>query len=103
MPQAVSYDFEWDPRKAASNSRKHGVTFEQAAQAFLDHLALTVYDELHSDYEERWYTLGMDKTGVLLAVSHTYKVTSATTATVRIISARSATKREQVMYSDEPH
>ena len=46
MPDLV-YDFEWDGHKAASNLKKHSVTFEQAATVFLDALALTVFDEAH--------------------------------------------------------
>ncbi|MFZ1765779.1 MAG: BrnT family toxin [Candidatus Nitrotoga sp.] len=54
----LTYDYEWDAHKAASNLKKHGVTFEQAASVFLDALALTVFDAAHSEHEERWFTLG---------------------------------------------
>ena len=65
-------DFTWDPAKAASNAIKHGVTFAQAATVLLDALALTVFDARHSEFEERWFTLGLSSEGKLLAVSHTY-------------------------------
>jgi hypothetical protein len=64
------------------------VTFDQAATVFLDALALTVYDEANSRNEDRWFTLGYDANGRLLAVAHTYDATGPTNVRVRIISAR---------------
>ena len=61
-------EFAWDLAKAASNLAKHGVAFAQAATVFADALALTVFDQAHSEFEERWFTLGMSSTGKLLAV-----------------------------------
>ena len=95
-------DFEWDQAKAASNLVKHGVRFEQAATVLLDPLALTVFDEAHSDYEERWFTLGLSSEGRLLAVVHTYSATGPNSARVRMISAREATRAERRQYEDEP-
>ncbi len=97
-----AFDFEWDAHKAESNARKHGVTFEQAATVFLDAQALTLFDAAHSEYEERWFTLGYASGEILLAVAHTYTATSPTSARVRIISARPATKQERRYYADEP-
>ena len=97
-----SYDFQWDPAKALSNARKHNVTFDQAATVFLDPLALTVYDETNSQNEERWFTLGFDANGTLLAVAHTYTIAGPTHVRIRIISARKATKRERHTYEGEP-
>lgn len=99
----LAYDFEWDIHKATSNFKKHGVTFEQAASVFLDAFSLTVFDETHSQYEERWLTLGHTTDGLLLTVAHTYQATSSTTTRIRIISARSATKQERRFYTDKPH
>jgi uncharacterized DUF497 family protein len=99
-PETV-YDFQWDAAKALRNARKHGVTFDQAATVFLDALALTVYDEASSQDEERWFTLGLDANGKLLAVAHTYEITGAANVLVRIISAREATRRERRSYEDE--
>jgi uncharacterized protein len=48
MSRKLVYDFEWDITKALANVSKHGVTFDQAATVFLDALALTVYDKVHS-------------------------------------------------------
>lgn len=98
----LAYDYEWDAHKAASNLKKHGVTFEQAASVFLDALALTVFDAAHSEHEERWFTLGYTTGGLLLAVAHTYQATSPSNTRIRIISARPATKQEQHFYADQP-
>jgi uncharacterized DUF497 family protein len=95
-------EVEWDPAKAQSNLTKHGVSFEQAATVLLDALALTVFDEAHSDYEERWFTLGQSKQGRLLAVAHTYSPTGPNSAKARIISAREATRHERLQYENEP-
>jgi uncharacterized DUF497 family protein len=95
-------EFAWDPAKAASNVTKHGVSFDQGATVLLDALALTVFDAGHSEFEERWFTLGLSSQGKLLAVSHTYTATSADSARVRIISAREATRNERRHYENEP-
>lgn len=97
-----AYDYEWDTHKANANLKKHGVTFEQAVSVFLDALALTVFDAAHSQYEERWFTVGHTAGGVLLAVAHTYQATSSSSTRIRIISARPATKQERRFYADEP-
>jgi uncharacterized DUF497 family protein len=95
-------EFTWDPTKAAANATKHKVTFAQAAATLLDALALTVFDVEHSEFEERWFTLGLSGEGKLLAVSHTHSATSADSARVRIISAREATRNERRQYENEP-
>lgn len=95
-------EFTWDPVKAASNLAKHGVAFAQGATVFADALALTVFDDAHSDFEERWFTLGMASNGKLLAVSHTYTATGPASARVRIISAREAMRNERRQYENEP-
>ena len=56
------FDFEWDPAKAASNLRKHGVAFKLAATVFRDTLIRSIPDEEHSDAEERWVTVGEART-----------------------------------------
>jgi uncharacterized DUF497 family protein len=102
MPDETIYDFEWDSAKALANVGKHGVFFDAAATVLLDHLALTVYDEVNSQHEERWFTLGLDARGNLFAVAHTYEIIDSAHVRVRIISARKATKRERRYYEDEP-
>ena len=99
----VQFDITWDPVKAQSNTVKHnGVTFVQAATVLLDALALSVFDAAHSEVEERWFTLGNSSDGKLLAVSHTYQQTGPSNVSVRIISAREASKRERQQYENEP-
>jgi uncharacterized protein len=95
-------EFIWDPTKAASNLAKHGVAFAQGATVFVDALALTVFDDAHSEFEERWFTLGVSGDGRLLALSHTFTATGPASARVRIISAREATRNERRQYEDEP-
>ena len=102
MSEKVIYEFEWDPAKALANARKHGVTFDQAATVFLDAWALTVFDTEHSQHEERWFTLGLDSSGVLLAVAHTSQESTPERLRVRLISARQATRRERHYYENEP-
>ncbi len=83
MSEGTAYEFPWDPAKAQLNARQHDVTFDQAATVFLDVLALTVYDESNGQDEERWFTLGFDASGKLLAVAHTYELTGSTGARIR--------------------
>jgi len=66
-------EFEWDPNKAASNLRKHRISFEEAATAFSDILSFTYEDEAHSQVERRYATLGMSGRGRVLVVSHTMR------------------------------
>lgn len=99
---APQLEFTWNPAKAASNVTKHGVSFAQAATVLLDALALTVFDTEHSEFEKRWFTLGLSSEGRLLAVSHTYTATGPDTARVRIISAREATRNERRQYENGP-
>ncbi len=99
---APQLEFTWDPTKAASNITKHGISFPQATAVFADRLALTVFDVEHSEFEERWFTLGLSSSGKLIAVSHTHTATSAASARVRTISAREATRQERKQYEAEP-
>jgi uncharacterized DUF497 family protein len=91
--------FEWDPQKARENVTNHDVRFELAATVFRDPLQVSVYDEDHSESEERWVTLGQAENGKLLVVVHTFEETDEG-AKVRIISAREATKRERRDYEN---
>lgn len=83
--------FEWDAAKAAENLRKHGVDFADAATALSDDLALTIPDE-HSG-EERMVSLAMDALGRVLVVVYTWR-----DETVRLISARKASRAERKQY-----
>ncbi|MGI9034909.1 MAG: BrnT family toxin [Pyrinomonadaceae bacterium] len=57
--------------------RKHKIIFERAAAIFRDPNLLSIPDEEHSKSEERWLTMGLDETGILLVISHTFKHSSA--------------------------
>jgi len=94
----VYYNFEWNPEKARLNVRKHRISFEQAATVFLDPLALSIRDDEHPDKEERWITLGRSGEAKTLLVVHTYRENPNNSVTIRIISARKATKHEQRQY-----
>jgi len=95
---AFQYQFEWDPAKARQNVKKHRITFERGATVFLDPNALSLFDEQHSEDEERWITLGLDRTGELLVICHTYHEETENSARVRLISARKGTKNETKQY-----
>ena len=69
----MQYDFVWDADKARRNRRKHGVSFEQAATVFHDPRAASLYDDEHSESEDRWITLGLSATGGLVVVNHTFE------------------------------
>ena len=104
MPIAdnITIEFAWDPAKAKSNLTKHGVSFNQAASLILDPLAITVADLKHSENEDRWFTLGVTAGGTMLAIVHTYAFAGPDRASVRIISARLATRKEREQYSAQP-
>jgi uncharacterized DUF497 family protein len=96
----LRYTFEWDPNKANLNVRNHKVSFERAAEVFLDPLALSIFDEEHSDEEERWITIGKDSREVVLVVVHTFREVAADEWLMRVISAWKATKNEIKQYEE---
>jgi len=96
----LDYNFEWDPAKAISNRAKHGVSFEQAATIFRDPQLISVADDEHSDDEDRWATMGFDSQGTLLVVVHTFSEDANGGVSIRIISARRATRYEAGQYTD---
>ena len=91
--------FEWDPAKAASNLRKHRVSFELAMRVFSDPFALSEQDRIEGG-ERRWQTLGMVEGIVLLLVAHTVR-DEGDIDVIRIISARRADRRERRRYEQE--
>jgi uncharacterized protein len=97
----MHYDFEWDRDKAKINIVKHKISLDHAATVFKDARAITIYDEEHSDAEERWITMGLSQNGILLVVSHTYNKIDDHTVSVRIISCRKATRKESRQYIEE--
>jgi uncharacterized DUF497 family protein len=91
----VALLFEWDPNKAASNLRKHGIRFEEALTVFADPLSLSVPDPDHSLREQRFLLLGRSAHDRLLVVIHADRGER-----IRIISARPATRRERETYEE---
>ena len=85
---------EWDPGKARLNARRHGVSFADAVASLEDEGALTMRDPF-SEEEERWVTMGLDAMGRVLVVIYTWRGES-----MRLISARKATRREQRRYEE---
>ena len=90
-------EFEWDDAKAATNLRKHGVSFPEAATAFADPLAAIFPDPDHSDDEIREIFVGHSEKGCLLIVSFTERPPN-----VRIISARVASPAERRNHENNP-
>jgi uncharacterized DUF497 family protein len=86
-------DFEWDRSKARENERKHGVSFEEASQAFADELSSVVADPDHSVDEERFILFGKTFQDNLLAIAFTER-----NGRIRIISVRPMTRREREAY-----
>ena len=85
---------EWDDNKAELNWKKHGISFEKAAEIFLDEFLIDYYDEGHSDYEDRIKVIGMvDKVSVVIYTERGEKY--------RLISARLASKREVIKYYEQ--
>jgi uncharacterized DUF497 family protein len=84
-------EFEWDPTKAASNLRKHGIRFAEAVAVLEDHAALSMPDD--NNLEERFAAVGTDSLGRILVVIYAIR-----DARIRIISARKATRRERSQY-----
>ena len=85
--------FEWDKNKAKRNATKHKVSFEEASTLFGDPLSITIEDQVHSSIEERFITIGSSFSGNLLVVVHCDQGD-----TVRIVSARAATRTEKKAY-----
>ena len=85
-------EYEWDPDKAATNLHKHAISFADTVAVFSDQFALTITDDLAD--EERFIILGTDAFGRLLVVTYTWRAEQ----TIRIISARKATRHERKQY-----
>ena len=96
----MRYKFEWDPAKERENARKHKVSFRRAATVFRDPNQLSIYDEEHSEQEDRWVTIGIDSSGALRVVVHTFERVDEGMCEIRIISARKATRREARQYEE---
>jgi uncharacterized protein len=90
--------FEWNPSKAQSNLKKHGVSFEEAKSIFYDELAIQFYDNDNSESEDRFIMLGISKELNVLTVCHCERQEGEI---IRIISARKATKNERKFYEGD--
>jgi uncharacterized protein len=89
--------FEWDPKKAAANFRKHGVQFTEAIGVFADDNAITISDQESDPGEQRFVTVGMGIKRRVLVVVYCYRQEN-----IRIISARVAGRSERKEYEAEP-
>ena len=85
--------FEWDENKNKSNRKKHSVWFEEAQQVFDDPKAILYFDKEHSSDEDRYILLGLSSTRLLVVIH-----VQINNKTIRLISARKATKKEKVTY-----
>ncbi len=89
-------EFEWDDNKALKNLEKHGISFEEASSVFYDEFAVQFYDSGHSELEEdRFLILGVSNESRMLMICHCERQSGNT---LRIISARKATKNERKFY-----
>jgi uncharacterized DUF497 family protein len=86
---------EWDPKKAASNFRKHRVRFADSLTVLEDERAITLRDL--EEAEERWISIGSDTLGRVLVVVYTLRAQR-----IRVISARRATRQERAQYEEKP-
>lgn len=91
----MALTFEWNERKSRENLRKHGIAFEIAATVFGDPNSITIYDETHSQIEDRFVTIGLSVYGIVLVVVHADRGNR-----IRIISARKATAKEKRQYEE---
>ncbi len=98
----IFFDFDWDAKKVRANLKKHQVSFRLATAVFNDPLAVTIFDEEHSDNEERWVTIGRVPNSTVLVVVHTTIQVSNTELHIRIISARRADREEMRNYEQTP-
>jgi uncharacterized protein len=94
--------FSWDTRKALQNLRKHDVSFEEAATIFADPEALDWEDIEHSEIERRFKRLGKSLAGRVLLLIYTIRRTADGKETIRIISARQASRKERGAYTGQP-
>jgi uncharacterized protein len=93
----MGIQFEWDPNKAAANSQKHGVSFDEAATVFADPLARIFDDDAHSIGELRELIIGHSIKNRLLFVAFTERKENV----IRIITAREADQVERRRYEEE--
>jgi hypothetical protein len=88
-------EFEWDRNKAASNLKKHGISFPEAATVFGDPLSITFPDPEHSIDESRYITIGLSINRKIIILAHADRENR-----IRIISTRLATRKERRFYEE---
>jgi uncharacterized DUF497 family protein len=88
-------EFEWDPKKALINLKKHGVSFTEAAEAFLDENAIEIYDDANSNAEIRYQLVAISRSRLLFVI-HTER-----DDVIRIISARKANEKQIRIYNEQ--
>jgi uncharacterized DUF497 family protein len=93
----MALTFQWDKHKAQTNLAKHGISFQEAATVFGDSLSVTIPDPDHSATEDRFVIVGHSHRRRLLVVIFVERGDS-----IRVISARRATKNERTVYEDSP-
>lgn len=91
--------FEWDPTKAASNIRKHGISFDEAVTVFKDPLAFIFDDAIHSEQEHHEIIIGTSALRRMILVCFVERIEDV----IRIISARPATRQEIKDYEENAH
>ncbi len=91
--------FEWDSNKERRNIQKHGISFRKASYVFADPFALSIFDDKHSEIEDRWVLLGKVRSEVILVIIHTFREKGGIEY-IRIISARKATRTEEQIYQE---
>jgi hypothetical protein len=96
----MKHVYEWDKKKAQINLAKHKVSFEEGETIFDDPLLITYADELHSETEDRWVSIGMSSKERILLAAHVEKLATNDFVLVRIISCRKATTPERRLYED---
>ncbi len=89
----MTLTFEWNENKSQGNSKKHGITFEEAKTVFNDTFAMTIDDPDHSEVEDRYIDIGISLKGRILVVWYTER-----NENIRIIGCRKATQPERKIY-----
>lgn len=90
--------FDWDKEKATANVKTHGISFEEASEVFDDPLHISVLDKRFNYFEERWISIGMTSKTRLVVLGHLYCIEEGGKESIRIITAREATRKERESY-----
>ena len=91
----IMLKFEWDDNKNQLNIQKHGISFQEAASVFNDDNTILIFDEIHSEHEDRFLLIGFSYRANILIVCRCYRNNNSI---IKIISARKATKEESKLY-----